>query len=639
MSTTTPKLNFLPHFKGRTRLYKPLNAGKQEIRLIRILPNKNRAARIRCEIFTASLQDAHGALGYNALSYYWGSTENLDRVVVYTDVEEHVDNERRKRIVRRSYKVPVTRSLTGALRQFRAEATSENRSVTMWTDALCIHQLDARERAQQVSIMKTIFSSANSVWAWLGEGDPRTEIGLYLFHALSKDLKVDAFETGDHSFNNDAGAAQRASVALEEIVYTQNSDERFQDAIRALFNVPYWHRGWIFQEACANDSTRLCYSQLRFDLRSWMKLSDILYREGRRTQDTEILDLAMTLSSFYPLSQWHRMDSNDQASVIQQCPAEHTKSAMEFYANHTDWQTSDPRDRVYAVLGSLPGVSDLGININYDKPVEDVFIETSVAILNASQTWSHSQFTQPSVSHCLPSWAIDFTSRIELRDVDWVFHNSECFNAAMGAQFRLAALGSEKLITAGYLLDEIEWVSPNFGCCMNKSSPAFILNHQRTMSRTELQNHKIERVEHERNAFITRTAQRIRGVPPEFTNDIAAVWWRTMCAGLLNTETRFGTAQAAAIRDNADVKTCSNVLKRVWLNLEHSKPMITRKGYIGMVPLSAETGDSIAIIATGKLPFLLRKVEAKQVEGDAYIMKGGCYVDGEFHTPTYPSTN
>jgi hypothetical protein len=57
--------------------------------------------------------------------------------------------------------------------------------------------------------------------------------------------------------------------------------------------------------------------------------------------------------------------------------------------------------------------------------------------------------------------------------------------------------------------------------------------------------------------------------------------------------------------------------------------IVTKQGYIGLVPDSAQVGDCVAILASGSMPFIPRKVETRLVRRVAYIMVGGYYIDGE----------
>jgi hypothetical protein len=55
----------------------------------------------------------------------------------------------------------------------------------LWTDAVCINQLDADERAHQVTTMRHVYASAVDTWVWLGEDDPLAEQGLANLFVLS----------------------------------------------------------------------------------------------------------------------------------------------------------------------------------------------------------------------------------------------------------------------------------------------------------------------------------------------------------------------------------------------------------------------------------------------------------------------
>jgi hypothetical protein len=45
----------------------------------------------------------------------------------------------------------------------------------LWIDALCIDQQNPVERGHQVWQMQAIFANASAVYAYIGEGDPRSD--------------------------------------------------------------------------------------------------------------------------------------------------------------------------------------------------------------------------------------------------------------------------------------------------------------------------------------------------------------------------------------------------------------------------------------------------------------------------------
>jgi hypothetical protein len=278
------------------------------------------------------------------------------------------------------------------------------------------------------------------------------------------------------------------------------------------------------------------------------------------------------------------------------------------------WQTTDPRDRVYAMMGSMPGFMQLGMKVNYRISPEELFIRTTVEILRAVQKWSDPQFVYPSASPFLPSWTIDFT--LPTTDTEqWLRRTCDKFNTAPGAKFNVTELCPGVIISAGFVYDEIVAVSPVHSLIDPRkpiNSPGiellfwkwwnFLMNsdNQRLLSRRE--------------------------------NDRWASYCRTLCLD----SKEFSQKGAASFRqwklDSDPVKR--NIPWKLEWMLKSSisssaRLVITRTGRIGLVPLAIEPGDYIAILAGGDVPFALRKVRKEGVYRDAYRLLGGCYVDGQ----------
>jgi hypothetical protein len=119
--------------------YRPLNIMAQEIRLLRVVPNRHRFASIRCSLLHASL-DAR--LGYEAISYTIG------------------DASARKYIWLNGSRFHTFATCQASL---RATRRSILRGQLVWIDTICIDQHNPRERADQVDLMSSIFASAISV--------------------------------------------------------------------------------------------------------------------------------------------------------------------------------------------------------------------------------------------------------------------------------------------------------------------------------------------------------------------------------------------------------------------------------------------------------------------------------------------
>jgi hypothetical protein len=286
-------------------------------------------------------------------------------------------------------------------------------------------------------------------------------------------------------------------------------------------------------------------------------------------------------------------------------------------------QTTDPRDRVYAMLRFTAGFMQLGLKPNYRISTEEVFTRTTVEILIAAQSWSAKQFIYPSASPFLPSWAIDFT----LPTVD-----TECFldrigddiNAAPSTRSNVAELGPGIIISAGFVYDEIVAVTPIYSPLDLKLSFAdgdsditwIFWKWWNTLT----------------NSDNPRSVSRRE-------NGLWASYCRTLCLD----------SEDFCRKDVASCHPCkldSDPVKRrlpigLWLLLKSStfrsaRLVVTRTGQIGLAPLAVEPGDYIAILAGGDVPFTLRKVRMEGIYRDAYKLLGCCYIDGQ--PPNYMST-
>jgi hypothetical protein len=75
--TPAMKFSYLPDPEGRTALYKRLYPANQEIRILMMWPSENFASPLECTLQTRSLVGSETLYKYDALSYYWGSVNDL----------------------------------------------------------------------------------------------------------------------------------------------------------------------------------------------------------------------------------------------------------------------------------------------------------------------------------------------------------------------------------------------------------------------------------------------------------------------------------------------------------------------------------------------------------------------------------
>ncbi|EHK48775.1 hypothetical protein TRIATDRAFT_180369, partial [Trichoderma atroviride IMI 206040] len=117
-----------------------------EIRVLVLHPGE-KGSPIKCSLQHGGLRSKRP--GFEALSYVWGNP------AVTNDIT--CDNRKRA----------VGKNLYDALERLRLP----DKDRVLWVDALCINQSDNKEKTQQVRIMGEIYTRAQRVLIWLGNGD------------------------------------------------------------------------------------------------------------------------------------------------------------------------------------------------------------------------------------------------------------------------------------------------------------------------------------------------------------------------------------------------------------------------------------------------------------------------------------
>ncbi|KAG4440979.1 hypothetical protein IFR05_003543 [Cadophora sp. M221] len=120
-----------------------------------------------------------------------------------------------------------TTNLSRALEHLRTGAGPAGR--VLWIDALCINQKDVNERNHQVTQMGEIYSRAESVILWLGEGNSATGSAIRVLSAQSSEhwIVENYYKPPDVTL----------WIQLQTLM-----------AFRALCRQKYWTRLWIIQE-------------------------------------------------------------------------------------------------------------------------------------------------------------------------------------------------------------------------------------------------------------------------------------------------------------------------------------------------------------------------------------------------------
>ncbi|KAI3545866.1 hypothetical protein CSPX01_04790 [Colletotrichum filicis] len=228
----------------------------------------------------------------------------------------------------------------------------QNRPRRLWVDAICINQNDVGERSHQVGIMQNIYATASRVLIYLGED------------------KDDLNSTSSSPWNFD-----KWNTYYKRSLHAHND----------LTQRSYFKRVWVIQEI---DAAQDCW---------------VLYgTKGDRWLDfLESKQLRPKQDWFHVLPRGRLMDLRELPKLLQatlQC------------------QATDPRDKVYALLGLFPGAKEAQLTADYSLSLDQVFSGLTACMLCQSSALMLPIFAalEPSTSSLPASWVVDWSSATNL---------------------------------------------------------------------------------------------------------------------------------------------------------------------------------------------------------------------------------
>ncbi|KKY23252.1 putative heterokaryon incompatibility protein [Diplodia seriata] len=225
----------------------------------------------------------------------------------------------------------VTQNCADALRDLRHPVHER----ILWIDAICIDQSQIRERNHQVSLMSDIYSKAKRVVIYTGKD----------YSALQEHFGV-------------LGSGSTRQLGSDRA--------QFQHHVSVFLSREWFRRVWVLQEvAMAREAV-------------------ILFGGGQQSLNWTYLSIARLAAL--------GVDAVDTLGatppVLQLAQAEYKplKDIISLLNVAGSCQSSDPRDKIYALLGLLDGANDLGLSADYGKSVEDLHQEVTVL---AIKTYNH----------------------------------------------------------------------------------------------------------------------------------------------------------------------------------------------------------------------------------------------------------
>lgn len=403
----------------------------RHIRLLEVGPGSGTDA-INCRLREECLDQAPQ---FEALSYVWGDAND------------------KRDIVCNGQRFMATANLHYALGRLRLESKPR----LIWADAVCINQGDIIERAQQVQIMGNIYTVASRVVVSLGVGDEDVfSLGLGVArliydacyqYADSQGKDVYFFAIQDEPFRD---------VRLESIEEEVNKNKDGGASWKALAHIlsmQWFTRVWCVQEI--------------------LLARESLVLIGRQSVSWEVLGVSSAWLNGQNIASDFNLPSHMSAVPYNNCFCmfdevirfdDPSNTLVALLRKFHEFNSTDPRDKVYGLLGIVPnpGERQTLIEVDYEKSVAQVYTDVAEACIRREAGLSVLSYVQHGSelggNSGIPSWVPvwNATSAMTLGSLPSAWNT--CGPDHELPDFQILDKGT--LVVRGVLYDEVESVRP-----------------------------------------------------------------------------------------------------------------------------------------------------------------------------------
>ena len=462
--------------------------------------------------------------------------------------------------------------------------------------------------------MGGVYKLAFRVIAWLGEEDRYSNLAYDTFESLPTDDQMHW--------------DPRKNDSLEETLF----DSYHEVAMQSLFNRPWWYRVWTIQESILGPTLLFICGHREISAHTLGAISErynvhltTCCREFLCIRDHGAIDKSMDM--LYNLRAWRR---------------ESNRELLDLLANFRSRHCTDPRDKVYGLLGLCVGDERNMIVPDYSMPVSMVYEHVALKIIESSRSldvfsqvfprsFKSTELEPSNLPSWVPNWTLEATSQ-QLQALMIRQERNAAYDASSGTFASVKLVDQGKISLKGILI----------GAVMALSSP-------QTSLHLDINQHK----EWRDISGIDTLPHRLYGTKTSTTYYDA--YWQTLCASIL--------LPRSSLHNPDDIVRTSDTTQRSWhdawwnwisqfdadddridsvsseytgseiafFNASVSASAMLRKlfmsgdeGWLGLAPMDAELGDIIALLEGGPVPYILRprigeEAGCYELIGDAYI--------------------
>jgi len=257
---------------------------------------------------------------YDALSYCWGTQKNY-RPVAIDGKDGFLLSEHLHAAIRRLRRLDHAR--------------------LVWIDVICVNQANILERNRSVQLMWRIYARAHRVIIWIGETEPTQKTCRRLFASTQEaDSQLTlCTQPGLAALEHDD-----ATTKLGDVL----SGMELQSS-RGLDGEVWWKRLWVIQE----------------------------FSRAKEHPTVYVGPHAISWPFFQRLM---RTENHDRLSLFHHLRTQEEQSLLDLLFMAKSFLCSDPRDRIYALLGLVKG-GQRTIVPDYSKPIPKVYEEATVYLI------------------------------------------------------------------------------------------------------------------------------------------------------------------------------------------------------------------------------------------------------------------
>lgn len=609
---------------------------------------------------------------YSALSYTWGHP-----------VLENFKDDMSHTVICSGKRMPIGLNLNDALQHIYVE--SDIAPPLLWVDAVCINQSDLAERAQQVSLMTSIYSNTSNVVVWLGKDDKDAHEAHALLSEYTPALKEIASDmlSGNPDIGFGPGMVNVYDDAKlhEKYHLTQKTMDSWTALVKFLSR-RWFGRIWIVQEMVFNRSHLICCGQLRFswtDLDSFVSLVFGAQWHGLnfRGLEKETLKIARVFTFHREIRISASDYANDDPRFSLLSPEGKLYDfAQSYLLSSAFLEATDPRDRVFALsafvnayAGKLD-VKPIWLRADYTLQATEVVLRTAQVLLWKTRSLDMLSYVSDlsyRTQSDLPSWMPHFHVPGAVASVE------SLLDMHQGRKYHAGSLSSsvptfsdvylhmdspgQELESQGYLLDTVEKVIhfesgllSTLEICLtlpsnytNGQSPVEVLWRTLIAGRTD---HAFPAPAETASDFAKFVKAGLIGIALEALGATDRETLTRILVVLNEIETRCPHPSIPTVSEFNDIlgtvlgdldgtvrmltELQANSTYRTMISPTHwgqkGKAVFRgRKGFLGLSPHSTQIGDEVWLLKGASLFHILRKVDTGSTER---ILLGEGYVHG-----------